>query len=116
MLASLQFFVIEQLIQSKKKNYAIAMCLFAEEVERIQRIPRVVTEKVERRYLRHLDADLRDLFTVKFDFKGDDFPRLLLCLKIPVYFELDNGSVCNCEESLLIFLRLFDFPERHIYH
>ena len=28
----------------KKRNYAFAMCLFAEEVERIQRIPRYVTE------------------------------------------------------------------------
>ena len=28
----------------KKRNNAIAMCLFTEEVGRIQRIPRVVTE------------------------------------------------------------------------
>ena len=57
----------------KKWNYyyyTLAMCLFAEEVEQI---PRVETEKVERRYLRYLDADLRGRFTVNFRFRRDDF-------------------------------------------
>ena len=58
------------------------MCLFAEEVERI---PRVVTKKVERRYLRYLEAGLRDRFTINFEFQK--LIVILICQYIAVLFQ-----------------------------
>lgn len=98
----------------KRKQYFKIMCLFASEIERIQQIPVAVTDKVERRYLRHMDADLKDTFTIQFRFRRPDIPMLLHCLKIPASFELDNGSICNGEEGLLIFLHFLVFPERFV--
>jgi hypothetical protein len=96
----------------QRRRYFFVMCMFAAEVEQIQQIPVIVMDKVERRYLRYLDASLKDEFTINFRFRRDHFPSVLRCLRIPVYFKLDNGSICNGEEGLLIFLKIFSFPER----
>jgi hypothetical protein len=99
---------------ARRRLFLLVMLLLAGRVEEIQRVRPSVQQPVERRYLRYLDADLQDRFTSNFRFRREDFPRLLRCLRIPNHFALENGSICVGEEALLIFLKIFSFPNKLI--
>ncbi|KAJ1410758.1 hypothetical protein B484DRAFT_297994, partial [Ochromonadaceae sp. CCMP2298] len=49
-----------------------------------------------------------------FRFLQEDMYRLMRCLRIPTYFTLDNGSVVNGQEGMLVMLRLLAYPLRYI--
>lgn len=93
--------------RTTRLNFLRIVFLFAAEVEDIQRDIRFITTPIERRYLRIDDVQVRDSFTADFRFRRPFIHRLLRCLRIPAWFELDNGAVVNGEEGLLIFLKRF---------
>ncbi|KAJ1428280.1 hypothetical protein B484DRAFT_301948, partial [Ochromonadaceae sp. CCMP2298] len=49
-----------------------------------------------------------------FIFRLEDMIRLMHCLRIPAYFRLDNGSVVNGQEGMMVMLRLLAYPLRLI--
>jgi hypothetical protein len=72
-----------------------------------------LTQPVERKYLTFATAH-PDNFTPFFRFLQRDMVRLMRCLRIPAYFTLDNGSVVDGQEGVLVMLRLLAFPLRYI--
>lgn len=96
----------------EEDDYFMLLATFASHVEDIQRDIRCITTPIERVYLRIDDIHLNDVFTINFRFKKENMIRLLQCLRIPPEFKLDNGSWVNGQEGLLIFLKLFAYPQR----
>jgi hypothetical protein len=90
------------------------MIIYAEKIDTIQRDIEFIIQPIERRYLRFDDNRLADCFTSNFRFKQDQLHRLIICLRIPEFFELDNGCYVNGQEGLLVFLKLFSYPRRLI--
>ena len=75
-----------------KDEYFILIALLGQELEDIQRDVRVISEPIERKYLRFLTASLQDSFASLFCFRQECMTRLLYCLQLPAEFQLDNGS------------------------
>lgn len=96
----------------RRRVYLLLLALCGEIIEDIRRDIDHITQPIERKYLRINDPHLRENFTINFRFRREHLHRLLRCLRIPVYFELDNHSIVNGQEGLLIFLKLFTFPRR----
>lgn len=96
----------------RKRRLRILIFLFAGAVEDITRDVRCINDPIERRYLRFHSPCLESCFTINFRFRREHMIRLMLCLRIPQYFELDNGGIVNGQEGLLIFLKLFVWPSR----
>lgn len=103
---------LESTNEEESDEYFMLLSLFAGQVEDIQRDIRSITTPIERVYLRIFDVHLEDNFTFYFRFKRENMMRLLKVLRIPAEFKLDNGSWVNGEEGLLIFLKLFSYPQR----
>jgi hypothetical protein len=72
----------------------------------------MLTEPVERKYLRFGSACLADNFTSNFRFRQEHMIRLARCLRIPPELKLDNGAWVNGQEGLLILLRFLAYPTR----
>lgn len=99
-------------LQSAKKLLVCAI-VAAFQVEEIGRDIAYLTQPVERKYLNFNNTN-PDTFTAFYRFRQQDMIRLMRCLTIPAYFTLDNGSVVNGQEGLLIMLRLLAYPLRLI--
>jgi hypothetical protein len=87
--------------------------LAAVKVEEIGRDIDYLSRPVERRYLTFATANPNS-FTAFFRFRLEDMPRLMRCLRIPAYFKLDNGSVVNWQEGMMVMLRLLAYPLRYV--
>jgi hypothetical protein len=74
-------------------------------VEDIIRDFRCINDPIERKYLRFDIQCLESCFTIDFRFRQELMIRLMYCLRIPAYFELDNGGYVNGQEEVLIEVR-----------
>ena len=95
------------------RRYLLCAVVAALKLEKIGRDLQYLTQPVERKYLTFETANT-NTFTTFFRFPLEYMPRLLRCLRIPTYFTLDNGSVVNGQEGLLVMLRLLAYPLRLI--
>jgi predicted small secreted protein len=82
-------------------------------VENIGRDIQYLTRPIERKYLTFANAH-PDSFTAFFRFPQPLMLRLMQCLRIPAYFKLDNGSVVNGQEGVLVVLKFLATPLRLI--
>jgi hypothetical protein len=82
-------------------------------MENIGRDIQYLTQPIERKYLTFANAH-PDSFTAFFRFPQPLMLRLMRSLRIPPYFKLDNGSVVNGQEGMLVMLKFLAAPLRLI--
>lgn len=103
----------QQQRQRSSRRFMLCALLAAAKLDEIGRDIQHFTQPIERRYLTFATAN-PSTFTAFFRFPLEHMSRLLACLRIPEYFTLDNGSVVNGQEGLLVMLRLLAYPLRLI--
>ncbi len=70
----------------------VAAVVAAEKSESLRADIQYISESVERKYLRFHSPGLQSSFTQLFRFRAEEMPRLLHCLRMPPWFQLDNGD------------------------
>ncbi len=88
--------------------------LMVAESESLRADIQYISEPVERKYLRFHSPGLQSSFTQLFRFRAEEMPRLLHCLRMAPWFQLDNRGWVNSQEGLLVYLRLLVYPIRLI--
>jgi hypothetical protein len=97
----------------RARRYLRLAMVAAVRVEDIGRDLDYLSQPVARKYLTFASANPNS-FPAYFRFRLEDMTRLMRCLRIPAYFMLDNGSVVNGQEGLMVALRLLAYPLRLI--
>jgi hypothetical protein len=95
------------------RKYLIGALAAAITVEDIGRDIQYLTRPVKRRYVTFATAN-PDTFAAFFRFPLPFMPRLMRSLCIPAYFRLDNGSVVDGQEGMLVMLKFLAYPLRLI--
>lgn len=99
-----------------KQRFIHVIFLIVGALEDITLDVRCINAPIERRYLRFNSPCLESCFTINFRFRRECMTRLMRCLRMPEYFELDNRGIVNGQEGLLIYLKLFAWPARLTDH